>query len=155
MRRCKEEWAVRDRLVLEHWSLMLRLCERFRGPGTPLDELLDVGRHGLLEAIERYDPALRSSFIAFSIPIMIGRIREYFRSRGWAARHPAELHHRAIAVPAAVESLRRRSGRSPTLGEIAEASGLSEEEIHDSFELECAFASAISDESSVLHHSRP
>ena len=88
------------------------------------------------------------------IPIMIGRIKEYFRDRGLGVRHPEELRKHRVAVAAAVEGFRRRSSRSPTLGAIAEAAGLSEEEVFDSFEPGCAFASSISDESGVVQDAR-
>lgn len=127
--------AARDRLVADHLALVRRLCNRFNHSGEPLEDLIQVGIIGLLKAIEKYDPARGSDFVAFAVPQILGEVKNYFRDHGWAVKVPRKLQRRKMVVERTVEVLTQRLGHSPTIPEIAEATGFSQEEVYDTFEL--------------------
>ena len=122
--------------VEDHLALVRRLCRRFRHSGEPLEDIVQVGTIGLLKAIEKYDPDRGSGFAAFAVPVIVGEIKNYFRDHGWAVKVPRKLQRQKLAVARAVESLSQVLGHSPTIAEIAESTGISEEEVHDTFEVD-------------------
>ena len=126
--------SARDRLVVEYLPLVRRLCRRFSHSGESQEDLVQVGTIGLLKAAERFDPDRGSAFQAFAIPVITGEIKNYFRDHGWAVRVPRKLQRQKLAVGKAIENLSQSLGRSPTVPEIAEATGFVEEEIYDTFE---------------------
>ena len=126
----------RDHLVIKHLSLVRRLCGRFRNSGEPMEDLIQVGSVGLLKAAAKYDPELGSNFIAYAIPVIVGEIKNYFRDHGWAVKIPRKLQTQKLAVGRAVDLLTQTLGRAPTIPEIAEAAGFSEDEVYQSFEVE-------------------
>ncbi|MBA7622630.1 RNA polymerase sigma-B factor [subsurface metagenome] len=128
--------AARDRLVADHLALVRRLCRKFNHSGEPMEDLIQVGAIGLLKAIEKYDPARGNAFVAFAIPEIVGEIKNYFRDHGWAVKVPRKLQRQKMVVEKTVEVLNQRLGRWPTIPEIAEATGFSEEDVYDTFELE-------------------
>ena len=128
--------SAHDRLIVDHLPLVRRLCRRFSYSGEPLEDLVQVGAIGLLKAIAKYDPDRGSSFAAFAIPAIVGEIKNYFRDHGWAVKVPRKLQQQKLAVTRAIESLTQALGRSPTIPEIAEATGLPEEAVYDTFEVE-------------------
>ena len=128
--------ATVERLFEEHLPLVRRLCWRFRYSGVPMEDLVQVGAIGLLKAVGKYDPSRGTSLTALAVPTIVGAIKNYFRDHGWAVKVPRKLQVQTQAVHRAVEILTHRLGSSPTIREIAEATGLSEEEIYDTFEVD-------------------
>ena len=126
----------RERLVTKHLGLVRRLCGRFRNSGEPMEDLVQVGSVGLLKAAAKYDPDLGNSFAAYAIPVIIGEIKNYFRDHGWAVKIPRKLQSQKLAVARAVDILSQKLERSPTVNEIAEATGFSEDEVYQTFEVE-------------------
>ena len=126
----------RERLVTKHIGLVRRLCGRFRNSGEPMEDLVQVGSVGLLKAAAKYDPELGNSFAAYAIPVIIGEIKNYFRDHGWAVKIPRKLQSQKLAVARAVDILSQKLARSPTVNEIAEATGFSKDEVYQTFEVE-------------------
>ena len=120
---------------MEHLPLVRRVCWRFRHAGVPLEDLVQVGSIGLLRAMGKYDPQRGTSFAAFAVPVIVGEIKNYFRDHGWAVKVPRKLQMDTQAVRSAVDTLRQRRGAGPTIREIAEATGLSEDVVYDTFEV--------------------
>jgi RNA polymerase sigma-B factor len=123
-------------MVAKYLPLVRRLCGRFRNSGEPMDDLVQIGSVGLLKAIDKYDPEIGNNFMAFAVPVIVGEIKNYFRDHGWSVRIPRKLQSRRLAVERTIEPLTQALGRRPTVPEIADATGLSPEEIYDTFEVE-------------------
>lgn len=130
-----EDVAARQRPVEHHLPLVHRLCERFRGCGEPLEDLIQIGTIGLIKAIEKFDPSMGFTFITYAVPAIVGEIKNYLRDHGWAVRIPRKLQGHKLAVQRAVEGLTHELGRGPTIQEIAGATFLTEEEVFDAINL--------------------
>jgi RNA polymerase sigma-B factor len=128
--------SVTERLVVDHLSLVKRLCWRFHSSGEPQEDLIQVGTIGLIKAIREFDPELGDSFISFAVPVIVGEIKNYFRDHGWAVKMPRKLQSQKLAVDRAARDLIQRLGHTPTVPEIAEDTGLSIEEVSETFEME-------------------
>jgi RNA polymerase sigma-B factor len=121
--------AAREELVTMHLDLVRALAAKYRDRGEPLDDLVQVGTIGLMAAIDRYDPAKGSPFGSFASSTIIFEIKQYFRQETWALTLPRTLKDRALSVSRAIEELTMTSGRSPTVREVSEVLGLSEEAV--------------------------
>jgi RNA polymerase sigma-B factor len=116
--------------VREHASLVRALAARYANRGEPLDDLVQVGMLGLLNAIRRHDPA-RGPLASFAVPTILGEIRRHFRDATHTVRLPRPLQELVLELNAAGESLAMRLGRSPTVAELAAEVGRSEEDVLD------------------------
>ncbi len=125
----------REYLINGHKGLVRRLCAKFRNSGEPMEDLVQVGSVGLLKAAAKYDPELGNSFAAHAIPVIVGEIKNYFRDHGWAVRIPRKLQSQKLAVGRSVDILNQELGRSPTVHEIAEAAGFTEDQVYETFEV--------------------
>ena len=94
-----------------------------------------MGSVGLLKAIDKFDSGRGTRFVTFAVPVILSEIRNYFRDHGWAVKIPRKLQQNRVKVERAVDDLSQFLGRSPKIAEIAEATGLSEEEVYDTFEV--------------------
>lgn len=126
---------IRDRLTLIHMNLVRFLAGKFANRGEPLEDLIQVGTIGLLNAIDRYDPDRGTKFSTYATPTIMGEIKRYFRDKSWNLKVPRHLQELNWQATKAVEQLSQQLGRSPTLQEIAKHIGATEEETIEAIEL--------------------
>ena len=131
---------VRDELVHLHLPLVEHFARRFLNRGEPLDDLLQVGTIGLIKAIDRFDLERGVEFSTYATPTIVGEIKRHFRDRGWAIRVPRRLQELRISITAATADLTQELGRSPTVSELAERLGVSQEEIIEGLESSNAYS---------------
>jgi RNA polymerase sigma-B factor len=132
--------VTRDRLVTLHLPLVEHLARRFRNRGEPYDDLVQVATIGLIKAIDRYDPERGVEFSTYATPTIVGEIKRWFRDKGWAIRVPRRLQEMRLAIGTATATLTQDLGRSPTVSELAQQIGASEDEILEGLESASAYS---------------
>ncbi|NEE56354.1 sigma-70 family RNA polymerase sigma factor, partial [Streptomyces sp. SID8455] len=124
-----EKAELRNRLVRMHLPLVEHLARRFRNRGEPLDDLTQVATIGLIKSVDRFDPDRGVEFSTYATPTVVGEIKRHFRDKGWAVRVPRRLQELRLSLTTATAELSQQHGRSPTVHELAERLGISEEEV--------------------------
>lgn len=81
-----------------------------------LDDLIQAGTLGLLDAMHRYDPSAGASFATFASQRIRGAMIDELRSRDWL---PRSVRRKARDMDACVRELEQRLGRAPEEREIA------------------------------------
>lgn len=132
--------ADRERLVRRYLPLARYAANRYARGSEPFDDLVQVASVGLIKAIDRFDPANGATFSSYALPTMLGELRRHFRDRGWAVRPPRTLQEHAMLVERRTGELSRDLGRAPTVAQLAEATGLTLEEVLDAREAVAAHA---------------
>jgi len=79
---------ARSELIEQHLPLVRVLAARFARRGEQLDDLVQVGAVGLIKAVDRYDSARGSSFVAYAVPTILGEIRRHLRDSAHLLRAP-------------------------------------------------------------------
>lgn len=130
--------AARDELVERFLPLARKLARRYAGAREPFEDLLQVASFGLLKAIDRFDSERGIAFSSFAVPTILGELKRYFRDLGWSAHVPRGAQELALKVQEAAERLTTRTGRSPSVTELAEYMELSIEEVTDALEAAAA-----------------
>ena len=126
--------GLRDDLITAHMGLAEYLARRFTNRGEPLDDLVQVAALGLLKAVDRFDPERGLEFSTYATPTIVGELKRHFRDKGWAVRVPRRVQELHLRLAGVVGLLSQELGRSPTIGEIAQAAGVSEEEVLEAIE---------------------
>ncbi|UGT61595.1 SigB/SigF/SigG family RNA polymerase sigma factor [Nocardia asteroides] len=116
--------GLREEVMRRCLPLADHIARRFTGRGETYDDLHQSASLGLVLAVDRYDPARGTSFVAFAVPTVMGEVRRHFRDRTWAVRVPRRVKETQLAIGPAVEKLCQRNGRMPTAIEIAVALNL-------------------------------
>ncbi len=116
---------LRDGIVRQCLKLVRPIAQGFRDrvPGG-LEDLEQVGAIGLLNAIERFDPALGRPFEPYAGALITGEMRHYLRDHGHLVRPPRELFELRAKVFSAMARLEQELGRDPTADELARACDL-------------------------------
>jgi len=126
--------AVRQQLVDLFNNLVLFLARKFQNRGEPLEDIVQVGYIGLLQAIERFDPGRDLEFSTFATPTIVGEIKRYFRDKSWAVKVPRRLQETMQRAGQAQERLQGRLGRAPSVNEVAAELGVPPEEVLEAME---------------------
>ncbi len=129
-------------LARRYDDLATRLALRFRGRGQSFDDLAQVARLGLLNAIDRFDVDRGVTFATFATRTIVGVLKRHLRDKAWAVRVPRALQERWLEVNQAVQDLSQKLGRSPTLREIGAAVNLDVEDVIEALEAGGAFSAS-------------
>jgi len=124
---------LRNRLVERYIPIVYSRAERFwtRLPeGIELDDLIQVGTIGLMNAISSFDPALGIRFEAFCLTRIQGAMQDHLREQDIA---PRPVRKKSTELNEAYKALEQRYGRKPTDQEIADELGISGEELHQRY----------------------
>jgi RNA polymerase sigma-B factor len=133
--------AAREQLIEQYLSLVRSLARRYAYRGEQLEDLVQIGSIGLIKAIDRFDIDRGVELTTYATPNIIGEIKRHFRDKGWAVRVPRGLQELNVKLSRLVEELTVQLGRSPTIAELAKASGAEEEEVLEALESGRAYSS--------------
>jgi RNA polymerase sigma-B factor len=114
-----ETERLREDVITRCLPLAENIARRFSGRGENHDDLVQVARLGLVNAVDRFDPEHGSEFVSFAVPTIMGEVRRHFRDAAWATRVPRRLKELHKSISDASENLSQRLGRSPSASEIA------------------------------------
>ncbi len=129
---------ARAELTRRFLPLARKLARRYVGAREPFDDLLQVASLGLVKAIDRFDASRGTAFSSFAVPTILGELKRYFRDLGWSVHVPRGAQEQALKVDEARQKLTSRTGRSPSVYELAEYTELSIEDVLDGLETAAA-----------------
>ncbi len=117
-----------DRAVRENSGLIWSIVRRFYGRGVDPDDLYQLGCLGFLKAVRGFDFSYGTCFSTYAVPKIAGEIRRFLRDDG-SIKVSRTIQEKANSLYKARDRLQQRTGRDPTLSELAEETGFSAEEI--------------------------
>ena len=125
---------ARERLIEQHMSLVRSLARRYAYRGEPFEDLVQIGAIGLIKAIDRFDLERGVELTTYATPNIIGEMKRHFRDRGWSVRVPRGLQELNVRLSRLIDELTMQLARTPTISELAHASGATEEEVLEALE---------------------
>lgn len=129
----------RNAIVEKNLYMVDILIRKYLSKGVEYDDLYQIGALALVAAVERFDPAKGFEFSSFATPTILGEIKKYFRDKQWSLKVPRRLKEIAAKVQDAKDKLNSELHRTPTVAEIAEFTGYTEEQIIEAIESSHAY----------------
>ena len=120
--------VAKETLLTENSGLIWSVTKRFLNRGTEADDMFQLGCLGFLKAVEGFDLSFGTQFSTYAVPKIAGEIRRFLRDDG-AVKVSRGIKERASTIKNARNQLTTKLGREPTIGEIAELTGFSNEDI--------------------------
>lgn len=115
---------ARQRIVASKLRLVRAIAARYCGMGVPLDDLVQEGTLGLVEAIDRHDPR-RGDFDTFARFRIRRSIRNALTEQARVVRLPKQVVERRRVVAQVDQRLTRPpNGDRPSVTEIVSETGL-------------------------------
>ncbi|MES2366555.1 MAG: RNA polymerase sigma factor FliA [Pseudomonadota bacterium] len=112
-------------LLTQHASLVKRLAYQLKArlpPSVEVDDLVQAGMIGLLDAINRYEENHGAQFETYAIQRIRGSMLDELRSTDWL---PRSIRQNMRKIEVAMNTLQQRLGHEPTEAEIAKELKLS------------------------------
>lgn len=131
VRDAKQRQQLCEEIIVNTLPVADRLASRYRDRGIPIDDLRQVARAALVQAMHRFRGAGRESFLAYAVPCMRGELRRHFRDAGWVVRPPRRIQEARPVVTLARAELQHDLGHEPTMDEIAAETGLPVETVRE------------------------
>lgn len=116
------------KLIEENNGLIWAIVRRYYGRGTEPDDLYQLACVGFIKAVRGFDPEMGCEFSTYAVPKISGEIRRFLRDDG-AVKVSRAVKERAQKVRRIETELELKLGRSPSVSELAEAAGLTTEEV--------------------------
>jgi RNA polymerase sigma factor for flagellar operon FliA len=126
----KKRSVYRDQLISEYLPYVKRIVQRIAThlpASVDVEDLMNVGVIGLIQAVDRYDPKRDNKFMTYAIFRIKGAVLSELRSRDFLSRSSRrklrEMEH-------ACQRLEQRLGRDADDVEVAEELGVDLEDLH-------------------------
>ena len=136
--------------IEQHLKLVRRMARRIAESTRRidlLDDLLQAGFFGLVDAAGRFDEQTGQSFLAFARPRIQGAIIDELRSQDW---RPRRISQSAAKISRQISVLEQRLGRTATEKDVAEALGISLKEYRYQLDsIECGQLESLVDDSVI------
>jgi RNA polymerase sigma-B factor len=126
--------SARDELVERFLPLARKLARRYAGAREPFEDLMQVASLGLVKAVDRFDAERGTAFSSFAVPTILGELKRYFRDLGWSVHVPRGAQEMALKVEEAQQRLTTKTGRPPSVNQLAEYLEMSMEDVLDALE---------------------
>jgi RNA polymerase sigma-B factor len=130
---------ARDALIESYTPLADYFARRYRGRGAEDDDLRQVARLGLVNALDRFDRSVGVKFSTFAGRTIDGELKRHFRDRTWSLRVPRSLKQLSTDVRRAGDELTAELGRAPTVKEIADRIGADEDLVIEALDVQSAY----------------
>ena len=117
--------ADKNSLLTEHMPLVKRLAHQMKAklpPSVEVDDLVQAGMMGLLDAINRYEENHGAQFETYAVLRIRGAMLDELRSSDWM---PRSTRANMRKVESAMAALQQQLGRPPSESEVAKSLKLS------------------------------
>ena len=119
---------AKESIIIENSGLIWSVTKRFLGRGTEADDMYQLACLGFLKAVDGFDLNFGTQFSTYAVPKIAGEIRRFLRDDG-TVKVSRGIKERATAIKTAKSQLTNKLGREPTVGEIADFTGIAPEDI--------------------------
>ncbi|MDO5142000.1 MAG: sigma-70 family RNA polymerase sigma factor [Eubacteriales bacterium] len=120
--------SAEAQLIEQNGGLIWSVARRYYGRGVEPDDLYQLACVGFIKAVRGFDPMRGYAFSTYAVPKIAGEIRRFLRDDG-AVKVSRTVKEHMVRLRRAQSELESRTGRSPTVSELAEAAGMTVEEV--------------------------
>jgi RNA polymerase sigma-B factor len=120
---------LQEEIVKRNIGLVKSIALEFLNSGEPLDDLIQAGYIGLLNAVANFDLSRNTRFSTYATYLIKGEVRHYIRDKHSTIRIPQWVQAVNQRLKEEEEAFFQVQGRPPKLLELAERLGLSEEQL--------------------------
>lgn len=112
--------AARREFIESNLRLVVSIAKKYKGYGLSLDDLIQEGNIGLMNAVKRYDYTRGFRLSTYAIYWIKQAITRAIANSSHTIKLPVHVNEAIFKVNRAEQELEQRLGRAPTLEEVSE-----------------------------------
>jgi RNA polymerase primary sigma factor len=116
--------SAREEMILANLRLVVTIANQFNFRGVPVDDLIEEGNIGLMEAVDRFDPGNGARFSTYAAWWIKHSIRQALHSQSRTIRVPSNIRDLSQKISRVAETMQCESGTEAGIAEIAEGVGI-------------------------------
>lgn len=151
-----DEKALHE-LVEGNLRFVVQVALKYQGHGLPLADLINEGNIGLMHAASKFDPERGTRFITYAVWWIRQAIMHALATSGGVVRLPVKQAEMLAKLRQEFEAIQRAKGTDPTAEELAQALGISPEDVADLLRVyrpQVSLDAPLADEGAVSHLDR-
>jgi len=113
-----------EKLVRHNLRFVVKVARQFRRPGIQLEDLVNEGNYGLIQAARRFDPDRGCRLVTYARWWIRQSIFNYLTDRSRLVRIPSDKVYDMIRLVRSKDALQQQLGRAPLTSEIAKLMAL-------------------------------
>lgn len=117
------------RLISSNLRLVISIAKRYMHKGLELEDLIQEGNLGLMQAACKFDPMRGTRFSTYATWWIRQSIQRALSNKGRSVRLPIHVGQQIYRLKMAAKPFYNIHGRSPTVAELASAVHMEEEEV--------------------------
>lgn len=123
--------AAFDRLVTANLRFVVSLAKKFQNRGLSLDDLIEEGNLGLMEAVQRFDGQCNSRFLTYAFFHICKHIQSAIHQVGRSIRIPSNQQQQLVKIMKLIGRFEQEHMRTPDHFELADMLGMDSDELAD------------------------
>ena len=116
-------------LVRRNLKYVVTVANKYKGCGLALQDLIEEGNIGIIQAAKRFDPKRNVKFITYAVWWIRQAIMHALASQSGSVKLPVKQAGKMYKIERRINSLSQTLAREPTTAEVASDMGYKEEEI--------------------------
>ena len=115
-----------DKFIEQNIGLVYKIAQKFTGHGVYLDDLVQEGCIGLINAARAYEPDKGYEFSTYASKCVRGRIMNFEVNQSGSLNKPRHFKEYAPIIQKAIDSLSALNGHFPTIKQLSIETQISE-----------------------------
>ena len=129
----KGDTEAYEKIVKDNTGLIWSVVKKFSNRGHDLEDLFQIGSIGLLKCINKFKLHFNVKFSTYAVPMIMGEIKRFLRDDG-LIKVSRPLKEIAIKAKYLQDDIIKKTGKTPTITELAKAAGIDTEELVEALE---------------------
>jgi RNA polymerase primary sigma factor len=118
-----------NKLVAGNLRLVISIAKRYMHQGMDLEDLIQEGNLGLIQAVRKFDPARGNKFSTYATWWIRQAITRALSNKSRTIRIPVHVHENLFKLRKAAKPFYQKLGRFPTVNELADSTGIDVKEV--------------------------
>ncbi|CAM6003199.1 unnamed protein product [Sphagnum balticum] len=118
-----------NKLVAGNLRLVISIAKRYMHQGMDLEDLIQEGNLGLIQAVRKFDPARGNKFSTYATWWIRQAITRALSNKSRTIRIPVHVHENLFKLRKAAKPFYQKLGRFPTVSELADSTGIDAKEV--------------------------